>query len=67
MGNERLTAKGRAGQARVDAREAKKKIKDVGHDIGQPCPRPSQIQMRVGPPRYGAAPHAVRPATPPLE
>lgn len=36
MGNDRLTAKGRAEQAKVDAREGKKKIKDVGHDIGHP-------------------------------
>ncbi|MFD3326907.1 CsbD family protein [Streptomyces sp. NPDC058701] len=29
VGNERLTAEGRAGQAKGDARQAKEKIKDV--------------------------------------
>ncbi|WP_369215781.1 CsbD family protein [Streptomyces flavofungini] len=30
VGNERLTAKGRAEQAKGDARQAKEKIKDTG-------------------------------------
>ncbi|MGW2354184.1 CsbD family protein [Actinacidiphila glaucinigra] len=36
VGNERLTAKGRAEQAKGDAHEAKEKVKDVGHDIARP-------------------------------